>query len=370
MSVAMLTDYYPPHIGGIEQVVQELVLRLIERNHPVELATYSANVGSTGGAKLTTMRGMQLQRFLGVPSTVPTEVRWHKRVGAADIVHAHNFYFSTTQFAPRVARDRKAKAIITAHLGTMSQMGGVAGPIARVLERRFVPRVASRFDVIIAVSNSVAESLVANKVDRARIHVIPNGVDTKTFHPGRGPVDPKHVVFAGRMASNKGAPITLEVVPEVLKEVPDARFTIAGGGPLLPQLRARARKLGVTHAVSLPGRVDSVADVLRTGAIYVRPSLSEGMPLGVLEAMATGMYIVGSDIDGIRDLVTEGGCGTLVPPHDADALAGALVAALEDPQTTEVRGKMGQLLAQQHYGWETVVDQTVRLYSEIGGHSA
>lgn len=361
--VVMLTDYYPPHVGGIEQVVRVLVHGLAERRHDVEVVSYTDEpMAPPDGVRFTSLPSVQMQKWLGVPSSLPLSLSWGKMVQEADVVHAHNFYFSTTMFAHKIRRRDGGRRVLTAHLGDLSRLGGGVGMVARGLQRHMVPRVARRFDDIIAVSKSVRNVLLNSGVDERRIHLVPNGVDTREFHPAPDKQQSNHVVFVGRLAVNKGPQFLVDAAAEVLSEVPDARISIVGAGPLREALEAKVRHAGLSKSVVFRGRVPDVAAVLQEGGLYVRPSLSEGMPLGVLEAMASGMGIVGSDIDGIRDLLEDADCGLLSPPGDAQALASTLVEALEDPKRIREWGRRARRATEERYTWAHVLDETIKIY--------
>lgn len=148
--------------------------------------------------------------------------------------------------------------------------------------------------------------------------------------PAAAPAVPV-VLFLGRLRDKKGVFDLLEAWPRVLTACPQARLLLAGDGELAA-VAARAEALGVAASVSLPGWLDGArkAAALREAAVFVLPSYFEGLPIGVLEAMAAGVPVVATPVGGLPDLLCDGQDALLVPPGDVAALAAALTRLLGD----------------------------------------
>lgn len=140
-------------------------------------------------------------------------------------------------------------------------------------------------------------------------------------------------VFAGGLDPVKGVDVLIDAWVSVLDRLPAARLVIAGDGPARGELEARVQAAGVAHSVEFAGRIDREALRVRLDAAncLVLPSRSEGLPRVILEAMARARPVVATAVGGIPELVDDPRTGRLVPPDDAPALAGALVAVLGDP---------------------------------------
>lgn len=166
----------------------------------------------------------------------------------------------------------------------------------------------------------------------ARFRVVPNTVDAGTFHPGheRGAVPPTRLINVSLHVAVKGLDVLLNAFARVLARRPDLTLELVGEGPLTPDLQALASRLGVEERVDFagPATPPEVADRLRAADAYVLSSLSENMPLAVLEALCCGLPVAGTDVGGVPDAV--GGDGALAPPGDVDGLATAVSAVLDD----------------------------------------
>jgi glycosyltransferase involved in cell wall biosynthesis len=164
-----------------------------------------------------------------------------------------------------------------------------------------------------------------------RITVIPNGVDTDYFCPleNAATVEPI-ILYVGRFVPQKDPLTLLEAFRLVCEQIPEARLLMIGNGPL----KAEAEQFVATHRLDrhvtlLPGTRD-VRSHLRRSRIFALASLFEGSPNVMIEAMATGLPVVGTRVDGIPELVTNGLSGLLVDPEHPSALAEALVTLLRD----------------------------------------
>ena len=139
------------------------------------------------------------------------------------------------------------------------------------------------------------------------------------------------VGVVARLEPEKGHPTLLEAWPVVLRAVPDAYLLIVGEGSRRDALEAQARELRIAHRVVFTGRRDDVPAVTAALDVAVLPSYREAQGLTILEAMALSRPVVASNVGGIPEMIEDGVTGLLVPPHDADALAAAIVRLLTGP---------------------------------------
>jgi len=163
--------------------------------------------------------------------------------------------------------------------------------------------------------------------------------------PGVGGADGSgFLLVVGRLRIRKGVDVLLAAMPELRRRVPAARLLIAGDGEHRAALERAAAALGLGEAVSFLGRAGAprVRRLLRGAAALVVPSIYEGMPLVVLEAMAASLPVVASRVAGIPEVVEDGKTGWLVPPEDPASLAASLAAALADPAEARRRGEAGR----------------------------
>ncbi len=221
---------------------------------------------------------------------------------------------------------------------------------------------------VIAVSPSTAHSLVADyDLPAEQVSVIPVGIDTDRFHPGPEEAEGS-LLFVGRLVPIKGLPTFLDLFRTLGSEFPGLRAEVCGDGPLLGAAEAEAAASG--NRLAVRGRVsdEELAAAYRRARLLVVPSRFEGLGLVALEAMASGVPVVASDVPGLTDL---GGEGTvLVPPGDAGALAEAVRGLLADPGRRRELGQRGRAHVLREYSWAAVRPRVAEVYRSVLGSSA
>ena len=274
-----------------------------------------------------------------------------------DVVHAHVY-----QAAPPaliLARLNGAKTAITEHY-TGFQRGLVTG-YDRVLAKRSFERA----DVVAPVSEELAGHLRA-LAPSARIEVVPNVVDVEAFTPPPAEKAPgRRLLNVAALAEKKGHRHLLEA----LVDIPDATLDVVGGGELRTTLERLAATLGIADRVRFLGERPKadVARLMREADLLVLPSLAENLPVVLIEAQASGLPAVATDVGGVSELVDDR-AGVLVPPADPEALAAAVAATLDrlpgfDPQALATR-------AREHYGYAAICARWTEIYSALRSSSA
>ena len=183
------------------------------------------------------------------------------------------------------------------------------------------------------------------------VGVIPNATGGLAVEPSEQIEGEGDLLFVGRLRIRKGVEVLLEALRELRRRVPRAVLRIAGDGEHRESLECRMAELGLESAVSFLGTCDAarVRALLRGAAALVVPSIYEGMPLVVLEAMEAGVPLVASRVSGIPEVVVDGETGWLVPPEDPAALAGALAEILTNPDEARRRGEAGRRRVEERY---------------------
>ncbi|MBI2195389.1 MAG: glycosyltransferase [Planctomycetes bacterium] len=202
----------------------------------------------------------------------------------------------------------------------------------------------------------------------ARIEVIPNGVDIHRFTP-RVHGAAGEVVFcsAGRLAAQKRMDLVLRALAQIPENPVRTRLRIAGEGPLGPELKALAAKLGVSGRVEWLGSVPDLAPVLASSDAFVLASDWEGMPNVVLEAMASGLPVAATAVDGTLELVRDGETGILIPPNSVPDLAAAIQRLAGSPDLRQNMGSSGRRRAESEFSMERMVQAYEALYERLLG---
>jgi glycosyltransferase involved in cell wall biosynthesis len=299
---------------------------------------------------------------LDLPWVVQFARRLHR--ARADVLHTHDFAMNT--FGAAAALLARVPAISTIHGRHWVTDRPRRALAYRVLRRLGVP--------IVAVSEDLAGFLVTGlRVPRAQLEVVHNGIPI----PDRPVSDSPDRRASARAAL--GIPEDLALVVAVgnlypvkdhatlvraIARLPAARVAIAGRGDQEAPLRALAAQLGLADRVHLLGLRDDVETVFAAADVFVQPSLSEGLPLAVLEAMATGLPVVATSVGGIPEVIADGRTGLLVPASDPLALAAALAKVLSSPDLAKSLGRSGRERALAEFSVEQMTERYRRLYGE------
>ena len=221
-------------------------------------------------------------------------------------------------------------------------------------------------------NRSVFESFTGHR-DRPRVHVIHNGIDLRRFdtdlmggrlhplHPGSGHL---LVTAVAGLNNQKGHIHLVRAMPEILRAVSNARFLFAGDGHLRGELEATVVSLGLKDAVTFAGERSDIPSILASSDLFVLPSLFEGMPMSVLEAMAAGRAVVATDVGGTQDVVVPGETGLLVPPGDPAALAVAVIELLSDRERRQAFGRSGRRRVEEHFSASHMGDRYRALFRD------
>lgn len=197
--------------------------------------------------------------------------------------------------------------------------------------------------------------------------IVPNVVDLEHFRPAPArPAEPPHLVVARNLEPIYDNATALRALALVHARHPAARLTIAGTGPERDVLETLARELGVADRVHFAGRLDrdAMAALLRSATLALNPSLVDNTPNSVLEALASGVPVVSTDVGGVPFIVTHGVDAWLVPPRAPQAMAAAIVALLDDPAGADRLARAG-LTAVGRFSWSAVAPVLLGHYRSL-----
>ncbi|HEY3777967.1 MAG TPA: glycosyltransferase [Rhizomicrobium sp.] len=261
--------------------------------------------------------------------------------------------------ARAVADRRRPRLVLCVGRKAHRLFGRVLGnsvPIVVMVQKR-------RFDVnfpyagVLVAAEHRRETLIQDGVRPDDIAAVPNAVrlppDAKSeFALRRG--EPAHIGALGRLHPKKGFGMLVEALRLLAERGVLFRCTIAGEGPERGRLVAQVREYGLADRVFLPGWTDDVPAFLSAVDVFVLPSFQEDYPLAVLDAMASGVPIIASAIEGPKDFLREGTTGLFVPPGNASALADTLTELLASPALRESLGHAARLDAEQRYSFRAI----------------
>ena len=240
-------------------------------------------------------------------------------------------------------------------------------------EQREYHRLVPVVDCILCVSGGVCASHITAGVPVAKLDVIQNGIRPRVAaadgpavrHRLGLPEDARIVLSVGRMTDQKGYPCLAEAAVRIVARRPDAYFVWVGDGPRRIELQRYVARLGLVDRVCFAGERSDVPDILVASDIFVLPSLFEGLPLVVLEAMAAGLPVVGTRVCGMTEAVLDGVTGRLVAPADPDALACAIAEVLEQPGMAAEWGASGRSRVLREFAATRMAKETAALYDDL-----
>lgn len=269
----------------------------------------------------------------------------------ADVIHTHNDR-PLLYGAPAASLARVARRIHTKH-------GRGTGNSRR---QNFLMALAARCtDTFVCVSDDCARQAVEQGVPSKPIVTLHNGIDTAQF-AFTGPRAEGPAVIVARLCADKDIATLLQAVALVIREAPDFRLSIAGDGPAASELRQLADQLGLVNHLRFLGLVRDVPALMRQASSYVLSSISEGVSLTLLEAMACGLPIVATRVGGTPEVIADGINGLLAPPRDPAALASALLRVHRDPEAARSMGQRGRERVERDFNIRRMVERYEELY--------
>jgi glycosyltransferase involved in cell wall biosynthesis len=280
----------------------------------------------------------------------------------ANVVHAHGF--KADIYVYLALRRLSIPFVSTCHTWYDNDLiVTLYGKLDRLVLRKY-----SR---VVAVSDEVRARLLKARVPKENIRMVRNGIDLQPFdgvEPSlRGDSDRPIVGLIGRLAWEKGVDIFLAAAAKVLVNFPEARFVVVGEGPDREKLDRTIAELGIGRSVDMLGRQDDMPAVYASLDIMVSSSRQEGLPMAILEGMASSLPLVATAVGEVPTVVQDGKTGVIVPPENVDAVANGMLELLRDAEKRKRFGAAGRLLIQNEYSAERMTADYLRVYEEAQG---
>lgn len=226
---------------------------------------------------------------------------------------------------------------------------------------------------IVGVSDHTTANLRRyERIPLKKLITIPNGIDGRKYQVSidkkrkrkelgilhKGPI----IGLGVRIVEQKGIIYLLQAMPVILKRFPDLSLVLAGDGPLVEDLKQVARELNISNHVFFIGSRLDMPELLKLFDLYVLPSLWEGLPMVLLEAMAAGCPIVATDVGGNAQAITDGSNGLLLKPAEPDALSSAIISVLLDGAKRKRFAEVGLKRFQDSFSADTMTKQYEQIY--------
>jgi glycosyltransferase involved in cell wall biosynthesis len=374
LRVALVTPRFPPDIGGLEGYVG-WVADVLQESGRFDVTVITTGTGHR--ARLECYHGIPVHRlgtWMTVSNTPVNPLWWHQvrrllRRLDIDVVNAHA---PVPGLADIAAFTAPVPVVLTYHSGSLVKGDHPVDPLLRGYERHVLPRVFDRWGRLVAVS----PVSMAHATGRAEL--VPPGDDTELFTPPASAArrEPR-VLYVGRVERTsrwKGLQVLVEALAHLRETVPDVRLDIVGDGDDVSALRAGAERHGVADLIEWHGRVphSELPLLYQRAGVTVLPSLTESESFGMtlVEAMASGCPVVGSEAGGIPFVVRDNVDGLLVAPGDPGALAEALAAVLTDPTRAQALGAAGREAAASRWDWRRQEERTLQIIEDAARPAA
>lgn len=383
MRLLLITNTFPPgDISGVGALVAELAGEAGRRGHEVRVLR---RAGGTGGdATLLRVPGPKIL----FPLTAAAVFLWRFRARPPEVIHVHESDGAPTALLVRVCRllgHRAGAARVVATLQVSYReerlsvrslrVDGVVVSRPTLGERIFAWGRAPLLAVMGRITAKAADAVVAPSQATARElerdyrctvdAVIPNGV-LAVSEPGlrgRG----KGVLYVGRLRTRKAVAVLLEGLALLVERIPDVTLDIVGSGEQERELERQCSALGLSDRVRFRGALarEEVAQHYEKAAVLCLPSLYEGFPVTILEAMAAALPVVATRVAGVPEAVRDGVTGILVDPEDAEGLASALGRLLGDEDLQDEMGAAARRVFEEEYSIGVVADAHFSLYRSL-----
>ncbi|MBI5794310.1 glycosyltransferase family 4 protein [Candidatus Uhrbacteria bacterium] len=378
IKIAHVVCTYPPYRGGMGNSAHEYVERLRARGYNVHVFTIQDKEVTDDPRYIHRIPGI-IQ--IGNAGVLPS---LFYRLAGFDLVHLHYPFFGGAEpVIVRKAMTQRQGLVMTYHMDNIGE--GVKGALFSAHRRLLFPWLVNRVDRILVSSMDYARHCALTELDvMDRIEEHPFGVDLDRFHPGqevelraahRIPMGVPVLLFVGGLDAAhvfKGLPVLLDALASLAGR--DWHLVVVGDGALKETYREKARVAGLGDRVTfaLNASVEDLPRSYRMADIHLFPSTTRAESFGLvaLEAAASGIPSIASDLPGVRTVVRDGDTGLLVPPGDVVALKDAIMTLLEQPDLSKRLGLSARVNAESVYRWDPLIDRLEATYDSVLGQQA
>ena len=294
------------------------------------------------------------------------------RAQQVSVLHTHG-YKGNILFGAMPLWLRRFPLVATVHGWTWT------GGISRMMVYEWLDGLClRRADAVVVVNEAMTSHSRLRAIRPHCLHTINNGIPQREA-PGLDsrPKLPQpildfirqgtSIVALGRLSVEKGLDILLKAVAGLVQEGRDVRLVLVGEGPLRGELQQLAEQLGIDQRVLLPGFLADASRLLSYFNIFALPSLTEGLPMVVLEAMQAGLPIVASRVGGIPQVLDQGACGLLTPAGDVQAVRTALRDLMENKERAGIRVRKAKERVRQLYSSRAMAEGYLAVYQRVQG---
>jgi glycosyltransferase involved in cell wall biosynthesis len=377
LRILMLCPQYRPVLGGYERAAERLSIGLARHGHAVTVITERIK---RAWPRRETLDGVDVRRLWCLPyrgvqtMSALWSLAWFLALPGRryDVWHAHQYGIRTAiaiVIGKIVGRPVVLKLTSTGRLG-------LADSLDRERLRRFVRARHREVDAVVAITRETRDEALRFGIPPERIHQFGNAVDTADFRPPAG--DDKRsarqavgldaagvALYVGRLIPQKNPRALLESWARACGEMPGWQLHMLGDGQMAAELREMIDRLRIDSCTFLHGPQRNVSAWLAAADIYVMPSILEGLSNSLLEAMASSLPTVCTQVSGVEELIAEPGAGIVLPQGDVDGFARALVKLAADSNLRNEMGRIARHVVEARFSIDVIAGQHARLYDRL-----
>jgi len=377
LKILQVAPFFPPHVGGIEHYVADLSERLVGAGH--EVTVYTSNVPKS--KKYEVVNGVKIHRFNSCFSIfnnhfVPSYLTELIKKNDFDIIHAHGYLHFSTNVVGLLKKIKGYRMVLTIH-GSSVGYSGWKGIIEKTYNKTFGVLTLNSADKIIALTPDEAAILEKLGADSKKIAIIPPGIDLSRtslqngddFRREYGLKDKNIILFVGGFIQRKG----IHYLIEAMKNVETDSIVLIAGGEIKGHPRVKealekqVEELGLREKVIFLGNLGrkEVEKAYNSADIFVLPSIAEGLPLVILEAMAHKKCVIATNIPGNSHVIRDGQNGLLFEKGNTKQLAELIDYLLKNQEIREELAKTARKDIEKKYSSEIILNQVLDLYEGI-----
>jgi glycosyltransferase involved in cell wall biosynthesis len=388
MKILQLCIRFPPAPGGAENHVLSISRELLNRGY--EISVFSSDLYTEvpfvrmedpqpviDGVPVRRFKSYSLggeMHYVFMPSMLKPLLKTE-----TNIIHTHSYGYFQTNAGALTKQMRGIPLVITPHFHpSWSMWGGTKRKQLRKLyDRVFAKSALLAADIIICHTKNEQALLSGFPIPEEKVRIIPAGIDFKRFESIPSPscfrdhfgLTGRIVLYAGRLASNKGLAHLLDAVPKVISEFPDTTFVLVGEDEgERKALELQAERLGISGNVVFCGYISD--DKLFKSAfaacnVFGLPSEYEAFGLVLLEAMACEKPCVATRVGGVPEVVDHGRTGLLTEYGRSEQLANAIIELLGDEGRRKGMGRAGREMVKKEFTWPKIVTQLEEVYRKV-----
>lgn len=364
--IAHVVCAYPPYRGGMGMVAFEYTERLRARGYNVHVFT-TRHYGTVEDP--TYVHRVHSVMHMGNASVIPSLFR---RLSGFDLVHLHYpFYGGAEPTIVRKALRQDQGLVMTYHMDAIA--GGLRGAFFQAHQQIILPWLVSRVDRVLVSSQDYFETCALARLSqiRDRVEIHPFGIDMERFHPsGQRHDGSPTMIFVGGLDDAhyfKGLPVLFEALSKLLQI--SWQLIVVGDGNLRTTYELMATRLGLKDRLLFMGDVSSeeLPTIYRMADLHVFPSTrrAEAFGLVALEAAASGLPTIASELPGVRTVVQDGSTGLLVTPEDVLALKDAIELLLTQRDLRERFGDAARVFVEMTFAWDPLMSRLEETYQSV-----